>query len=91
VSVGQQWAVGVSTWQGRRGTDLCSIDRPEALDGIGDRREPAVAQAPAGDDGLSADDGWGLGLIGIGFVAVLGAVAMAVVLGRRPNPDNTVR
>lgn len=95
VSNGSTIAVGVSSWEGRLQTDLCSIDRAEVLNGVGERR-PALepgdplainADQQAATIGVSDEEPTEsvtsqIILIAIGIVSILAAAALVVVLNR---------
>ena len=83
---GDQRAVGLTRRASQWESGLCSIDVPQSLDGIGDRRAPAVAEPPFDDGRWSSNRGWGLGLIGIGFGSILGAAIVVALLNRRERP-----
>jgi len=83
---GDERAVGLRERAGQWESGLCSIDMPEAVAHISFRAEPSIAvDVPDESDGVATNGGLGLGLVALGFAAVLAAVAGAVVLSRRPK------
>ncbi len=98
VSEGSTIAVGVNTWRGQLSTDLCSIDRLEAVDGIGERRPPLepgdAAAVNPGDLNLASDiidesptesTTSQIIVMAIGILSILGAAVFVAVLARRAD------
>ncbi len=98
VSEGSTIAVGVNTWRGELSTDLCSIDREEAVDGVGERRPPldpgdALAVNP-GDVNVASDITdetptestlSQLIVVAIGILSILGAAVFTAILAKRSD------